>query len=276
MIQICYCGNKRIFKGVLLSVMSLIKNTDEPLDILLCTMNLEEVNPLYVPFTEEQRALVDRLLKEKNPESCARIVDMTKTYAENVKDGVNQKNMYTPYAYIRLLLDFYETEDKLIYIDADVMSNSDIKELYSVDVSDYEFAASLDKMGHFWINKNYCNSGVLLLNMKKIRETGLFARSREMIKTKRLVMPDQSALNELAEAKLILPYKFNEQRDIKEDTVLKHFCKGFRFFGIIPKLYNYKQWEIDKVHKYLKIHEFDEIYEEYGKLLSEESELINV
>ena len=276
MIQICYCGNKRIFKGVLLSVMSLIKNTDEPLDILLCTMNLEEVNPLYVPFTEEQRALVDGLLKEKNPESCARIVDMTKTYAENVKDGVNQKNMYTPYAYIRLLLDFYETEDKLIYIDADVMSNSDIKELYSVDVSDYEFAASLDKMGHFWINKNYCNSGVLLLNMKKIRETGLFARSREMIKTKRLVMPDQSALNELAEAKLILPYKFNEQRDIKEDTVLKHFCKGFRFFGIIPKLYNYKQWEIDKVHKYLKIHEFDEIYEEYGKLLSEESELINV
>ncbi len=263
MIQICYCGNRKIFKGVLLSVMSIVKNTSEALDVLLCTMDLTDQSPLFLPFSDEQCAILDGVLKEKNPESRARILDMTDTYRANIMDGKNQNTMYTPYTLIRLLLDFYETADKLIYIDADVMCRRDINELYSVDIENYEFGAALDIMGHFWINKSYCNAGVLLLNMKKIKETGLFERARKRITEKRMAMPDQSALNDLAQSKLILPYKFNEQRDIKPDTVLKHFCKGFKFFGIIPRLYNYKQWDIEMVHKRLKIFEFDDIYEKY-------------
>ncbi len=274
MIQICYCGNKKIFKGILLSVMSIIKNTDEPLDILLCTMSLTEQNPDFLSITEGQCELLDRLLKEKNSESSARIIDMTDKYKEYIGGGKNQNTMYTPYTLIRLLLDLYETSDKLIYIDADVMCRRDINELYSVDIEGHEFGAALDAMGHFWINKTYCNAGVLLLNMKKIKETGLFVRARETVLKKRMAMPDQSALNNLASAKLILPYKFNEQRDIKEDTVLKHFCKGFKFFGIIPRLYNYKQWNIDMVHKRLKIFEFDDIYEKYIEITEKENILV--
>lgn len=59
---------------------------------------------------------------------------------------------------------------------------------------------SLDYYGKwFFKNKkikfNYINSGVLLLNLKKIRETELFKKAREMCQNKKMFMPDQSSLN---------------------------------------------------------------------------------
>ena len=65
---------------------------------------------------------------------------------------------------------------------------------------------SLDYYGKwFFKNKkikfNYINSGVLLLNMKKIRETGLFKKAREMCQNKKMFMPDQSSLNKLSVVK---------------------------------------------------------------------------
>ena len=67
---------------------------------------------------------------------------------------------------------------------------------------------SLDYYGKwFFKNKkirfNYINSGVLLLNLKKIRETGLFKKAREMCQNKKMFMPDQSSLNKLSVGKKI-------------------------------------------------------------------------
>ena len=62
--------------------------------------------------------------------------------------------------------------------------------------------------------------------------------------------------------------KFNEQRTIKEDTVIKHFCKGIKFYLFIPRVYNYNQWQRDKVHKKLKIHDFDDIYGDFDAIMA--------
>ena len=67
---------------------------------------------------------------------------------------------------------------------------------------------SLDYYGKwFFKNKkikfNYINSGVLLLNLKKIRETKLLKRARQMCQNKKMFMPDQSSLNKLSLSKKI-------------------------------------------------------------------------
>ena len=133
-------------------------------------------------------------------------------------------------------------------------------------MSGHEFAAALDYMGRFWINKHYFNAGVLLLNIPRIRETDLFARARKLLNEKRLTMLDQSALNRLGREVLYLPDRFNEQRKIKEDTVVKHFCKGTDFYFSIPVSFYIKQWQRDKVHRRLKIFCFDDLYEKYDRL----------
>lgn len=264
---VCYCGNKKIFPGLLLSALSLAKYTDRPLRVIVLSMDLHELNAAYLPFSENQMRVLDEALKEKNPESRAELIDLTDLYKETLAEGKNARNLYTPYAQLRLFLtELAGLPDKVVYLDADTMCTGDIAELYDIDVSGYEYGAVLDHMGKFWISPTYCNSGVLLLNLPVLRETALFPRIREYVRTHRMVMPDQSALHRLGTKKLFLPGRFNEQRKIKEDTVVKHFCKGTDFYFIIPVPFNIKQWQRDKVHRRLKIFCFDDLYEKYDRL----------
>lgn len=270
MINICYSGNKKIFEGLLLAVLSLAKTTKEELKVHILTMDLHEENPNFLPFSDEQIELLDKILKEKNKDSQAIKIDVTKQYIEQLRDGKNHHNGYTPYATLRLLLDLVPNiPDKMIYMDIDTMCVSDIKQLDDVDINGYDFGATKDYMGRFWIHRHYCNSGVMTMNLKQIKENGLFVKCRKKVNKTKMLMPDQTALNKYGKKKY-LPFKFNEQRKIKKDTVVKHFCKGIVFF--LPfgfHIYNIKQWQRDKVHKSLKIFCFDDLYERVDNLKKE-------
>lgn len=132
---------------------------------------------------------------------------------------------------------------------------------------------SLDYYGKwFFKNKkikfNYINSGVLLLNLEKIRQTKLFKRAREMCKEKKMFMPDQSSINKLSVGKKIEQRKYNEQRRLKKDTVFQHFTTSFRLLPFFHKV-TIKPWNIDKVHKKLKIFEYDDILYGYTSIQKE-------
>ena len=266
-IPVCYCGNRKIFGGIFLSVLSLLAHTEAALEIILLTMDLSDENPSWLPFSEEQRSLLNKTLKEKNAASSARIIDTTDLHRKYFSQGKNNNNAYTPYASIRLFLDLLDVPEKMIYLDADVMCLSDVAEYFDIDISEHELAATLDVVGHRFFPKQYCNSGVLLLNIPRIRETGLFEKARKKVKTRWMLMPDQSAINMLATAKLVLPYRFNEQRSIKPDTVFKHFCMSYRWKGVRLVSYNIKQWQREQVHKVLGIRDFDAIYDQFDKIL---------
>lgn len=267
MINVCYSGNKKIFEGLLLAVLSLARVTQEELKVHILTMDLHDENPNFLPFSDEQIALLDKIVKEKNPNSQVVKIDVTKEYVQELRDGKNHHNGYTPYATLRLLLDLVPNmPDKMIYMDIDTMCVSDIKQLDDVDIDGYDFGATKDYMGRFWINRHYCNSGVMTMNLKQIKENGLFVKCRKKVNKTKMLMPDQTALNKYGKRKY-LPFKFNEQRKIKEDTVVKHFCKGIVFF--LPfgmHIYNIKQWQREKVHKSLKIFRFDDLYERVDQL----------
>lgn len=272
MIPICYSGNKAYFEGLLLSAMSVVKYTKEDVTFYVLTMELPEDHPKFLSFTDEQIALLNKVIQEKNPNNKAIKIDVTKEYKEHLIKGKNHKNGYTPYAALRLLLDLVPNiPDKMLYLDIDTMCCSDIKQLWDVDISDYDIAATRDYMGRFWIHPWYFNSGVLSMNMKNIKERNIFDKCRKKVFKTKMIMPDQSALNKYAKRKYI-PFKFNEQRSVKKDTVVKHFCEGIDFY--LPfwlHVYNIKQWQRDQVHKKFKIFIFDDLYEEIDKIKAENS-----
>ena len=102
--------------------------------------------------------------------------------------------------------------------------------------------------------------------MKKIKETGLLEKARELIKSKKLLFADQSAIYYSTTKKLLLPRIYNEQSKFnKKDTVICHFCKRL-LWRPYPHTENYKQWQIEEVHKVLRCHTFDKDLEEYKKL----------
>lgn len=268
MIPVCYCGNKKIFHGLLMSVLSLAKYSSDSIRLIVLSMDIPEQNPNFISFSRNQMEILNRVLKGYHPDSYAEMIDVTELYRTHMMHGKNSKNGYTPYAMIRLFLDVLpDIPDKLVYLDIDTMCTDDIKLLYDIDMEKYEFAAARDYMGSFWIHPDYCNSGVMLLNMAYIRRTGLFGRCRANVVKRKMIMPDQTSLNRLAESKLYLPDRFNEQRAKKRDTVIKHFCKGIRYLPFFH-IYNVKQWQREKVRKVLKIDWLEEIWEEYDKLVA--------
>ena len=161
---------------------------------------------------------------------------------------------------------FLGIPDKLLYLDIDMMAGGDIKQLYNINIEDYEYAAVKEKYGCWIIRPDYINAGMLLLNMKKIRETKLLEKARDLIKTKKLIFADQDAIFWSTTKKKIIPRIYNEQSKFnKKDTIICHFAKRLMFLPY-PHTENFKQWNLPEVHTVLKCHAFDDDLEEYVKL----------
>ena len=191
-------------------------------------------------------------------------VDVTKLYEREFSGCPNEQCYCSPYTLLRLFADLLDnTPDKLLYLDIDVMFNKDITLLYHQDVTDYEYAAARDHYGKYLLNPNYINAGVLLFNMKRMKETGLLEKARELIKTKKLLFADQDAIYRSTTAKKMLPQKFNDQKFLhKKSTVVRHFSKRL-FYLPYPHTDNIKQWRVSDIHRIFHYYSFDEELFEY-------------
>ncbi len=263
--NLLFCGNSKVFDGVLTCLLSIVKRTSENvrLNVFLFTMDVSRIKADYVPITDAEVDFLQNILRKYNPKSTVKKVDVTQLYEENFAGSPNEAAYCSPYTLIRLFADLVpKMPDKILYLDADVMFNRDARLLYDIDVTDYEYAAANDHYGKYLIRHDYINAGVLLLNMKKIRQTGLFEKARKLICTKKLVFADQSAIIRSTTRKKLLPQKFNDQKFLHKHTVVRHFSKRL-FWLPYPHTDNIKQWQVDKVHKVFRYHAFDDIYEEY-------------
>lgn len=261
--NIVYAGNKNVFDGLLISLLSLIEVNKEKLDVYVLTMDLSELDETYVSLSQDDLHFIEAELQKVHPKSRVIRVDVRDAFNRNLLTCKNLVNRYTPYALLRLLLDeIPEIPDKVLYLDTDTVINQSICELYDTNIDKYEYAAAKDRYGRFFFNPWYCNTGVLLLNMKKIRETGLFKKVVHLLNVKKVFLSDQTGINKMTTKKKILPRRYNEQKNVRANTVIRHFSMQFRVF---PKFYfvNIKPWHIDKVHDVYHCHEFDHILDKY-------------
>ena len=268
MINILYCGNYKVFDGMLTCSLSILKRSrnDEPITFYVFTMDVSHLREDYLPVTKKQIEFFDNVIKGYNKDNRAILIDVTEHYKSEFTGCPNESAYCSPYTLIRLFADKYEEiPDKLLYLDCDLMFNRDIHLLYDLDVSEYEYLAARDYYGKFLIKPNYINAGVLLFNMKMARETKLFEKAREWIKRKKLLFADQSALIRSTTKRKVISQRFNDQKFLHKNTVIRHFSKRL-FWLPYPHTDNIKQWHIDRVHKVFKYHNFDDILSEYTDL----------
>ena len=270
MINLLLCGNKKVFDGALTQLISITNRTKEDINCYIFTMVATRLKPEYVPIEDEQIEFLNKVIKSKNINNNVKKIDVTKEYEEEFLGTANENAYCTPYTLLRLLADKKEEiPDKILYLDIDIMVGNDLTKLYNIDITNYEYAAVKEKYGCWIIRPDYINAGMLLLNMKKIKETGLLEKARNLLKRRKLLFADQDAIFWSTTKKLILPRIYNEQSKFnKKDTVICHFCKRL-MFRPYPHTENYKQWNIEEVHKILKCFYFDKDLEEYSKLKAE-------
>ena len=270
MINLLLCGNKKVFDGALTQLISITNRTKEDINCYIFTMDATRLKPEYVPIEDEQIEFLNKVIKSKNINNNVKKIDVTKEYEEEFLGTANENAYCTPYTLLRLLADkIEEIPDKILYLDIDIMVGNDLTKLYNIDITNYEYAAVKEKYGCWIIRPDYINAGMLLLNMKKIKETCLLEKARNLLKRRKLLFADQDAIFWSTTKKLILPRIYNEQSKFnKKDTVICHFCKRL-MFRPYPHTENYKQWNIEEVHKILKCFYFDEDLNEYLKLKAE-------
>ncbi len=266
-IDILMSTDRSFLEGVRLCILSVLKHFDGLIRLHIMTM---DANGRGGKVRREDIGTLETAMKSVCAGSRIELLDLTDEYEKTYADSPNYNPKYTPYSLLRLFSERYITADRILYLDADTMLCDSVDRFLELDISEYEIAVTLDYMGRFWIKKDYFNSGVMYINMKKLRETHLFERCIELIKTEYMYLTDQTAMYRLSEKRLYLPMRFNEQRDVKPDTVVKHFNKGIRWLPFFH-IYNVKQWEREKVRKKLKINCFEDIYDSYDRLFASDA-----
>ncbi|MBR2650970.1 MAG: glycosyltransferase family 8 protein [Clostridia bacterium] len=265
-INILMCGNEAVFRGIVLTLLSIRRHTSDPITLYIGTMDLTAADERYRPISEEMRALAEALLRERNADSRAVLVDFGRDFLAELSESKNLDSAYTPYAMIRLFAPRIEgIGSRLLYLDTDVLVLGDISELYRTDIDGYHLAAVRDYFGKIFFSPRYFNSGVVLFNMDMMRRDEVFERCIELCRERRMLLFDQHALNKYAKRRKLLPRRYNEQRRTMPDTLLRHFAMTIHFF---PKFRteNIKPWQPELVHTKLGDHSFDDIFEEYREL----------
>ena len=121
---------------------------------------------------------------------------------------------YSEAASYRLMLpDLLNEEEKVIYIDCDIVVRKDIASLYeSVDLGNNLLAAVMEApiegQAERWEaigcnSRHYFNSGFLIMNLARMREEGSSARLLNELNTDYLEFPDQDALNIVCQGRVM-------------------------------------------------------------------------
>ena len=268
--NILYCGDQGIKDGVLVSILSLLKHNDEPLNIYIMTIDFEGTKP----FTDKTAKFLDDLVKKTNPKSFVKKIDATEVFVKNLPKK-NMGSYFTPCSMLRLYIDKIselEKLDRILYLDYDVVCRGDLSGFYNTDLSGIEAAGVLDIYGknfyhyHGLFKFDYMNSGVMLFNIKECLKSRMFEKAVGLCAKRWMMLADQAALNKSIMYRKLMPRKFNEQGERpKEDTILHHFSNNFKFWPYF-RVQKVKPFEVDKIHQVLKITEYDDLLDEYKEL----------
>ena len=141
MISLMFAGNYKVYDGLLIASISILKHCKEPITVYVLTMDLLEQNENFKAISQCDIEKLDKLYKEANKESSVIRVDVKDIYLKELSNSPNSQSIYTPYALLRLLAEQVDIiPDKVLYLDTDVVANSDISELYNIDISSGTFA----------------------------------------------------------------------------------------------------------------------------------------
>lgn len=201
MINICLStdDNYSKYAGVVIASILLNSNNDDILNFYILDGNINNENK-------------EKILSLKSIKDCnITFVPIEESLFEVYKN-IGTHSYISLSTYYRLkLASLLPQIDKILYLDCDVIVNSDINDLFKTDISEYYAAGVMDTAmkSSGWVPKMengniYYNAGVLLFNLEKIRHDDIESKfeqyTRENIKNIRV--GDQEIINVVCQGKI--------------------------------------------------------------------------
>lgn len=242
MMNIMFAANDAIVDGLELAIWTLLHhNKNSEINIYVATMDIivthkDKVHE-YRKINDQQRKWLKKIVNyvgQGNVNIC--FIECESVYHKYLERSVNACTPFTPYAALRLLADIILPDiDDLLYLDADIAIQGPIESMYHKYLIEnpYQYAASCAYEA--------CNfqgemvSGILLMNLAKMRETNFLKKARENYNKNLYTYPDQMALRDTGDY-LRLPETYGYIKELEScyyDPIILHFTNR-----LIPKIYS--------------------------------------
>lgn len=208
--------NKLYLQHACVTVISLLENNKD--------LNFK-IYIIYDGLNSDDISMMNELVK---PYSCTLVF---KEVDDSMFDNVVTKGRQTKVVYYNLLIPKLINEDRIYYLDVDLVVNGSIKEFYNQDFED-NYAVGVEDWKLFDRHKElkmkstskYLNNGSMLLNLKKIIADNLYDKYIESINTiDELKFLDQDVINSVIDGRWKkAPLKYNAISSYVRESVLKN------------------------------------------------------
>ena len=250
-LNVAFCIDNNYVNHLIVTIYSLLKNNkSEKIRIHIVASDLTSESKAALNSLKEFHSSLDISYHKADP---ARIQGLTMTM-----------NYISSVTYYRLLLAeiIPKSIDTLLYLDADIVIHGSLKKLFATELGDSYAAAVPD----IYLNEDeqyknkialptstYVNAGVLLLNLKKLRENNITKKLLANAKKKTHQYQDQDAINITFGETVQLDREFNYQiKDKQYDTLPPDPMTILHYSGSL------KPWNRDRIYD-----QFSTIYDQY-------------
>ncbi len=226
------------------AIRSLIKNASRNYKYRIVILN-----------TGLDREKTDKIKSLGDENFIINFVDITHSI-QDIKHQLKNIYHFGLASYYRLFIENLFTEyDKILYLDCDIVVLGDISKLYFTDLEDNAIGGVVEQFilhspifSHYTKeaigidSKNYINSGIMLMDLAKLRELQIEEKFVDLINSYNfdVIDPDQAYINYLCQGKIkYLPVSWNrtplESVDCENPNII-HYALGE------------KPWHNDKVY----------------------------
>lgn len=239
--NILYCTDENYAWLAGISIVSLMENNKQyDVDVYIIADNISEkskdellsLHEMYENLTihiEEQPDWDELLGLKLDSGQYWSLSTYSRLFVENIFNGI----------------------DKLIYLDCDIMVNNDLMSMWSFDIDDYwiggiqDCISSLKWAAGLKTSDAYINAGVLLMNLRKMKEDNVKSQCIRYIKERngQIFFNDQTVINDLMHEHIyILPAKYN--------VVTPTIINGYKSMELVNDYTSYySENEIDEAVK---------------------------
>lgn len=161
-------------------------------------------------------------------------INVNKTKEYITKDSPNYNTKYSKMSYIRCYFTKLLKCDKIIYVDTDTLITDSIQELWEMNLGNnviagvHEYGDWDNHLGIVGVNDTYINSGVLLMDLKKIRKEKLDDKMIDLLNNNRYDYPDQDVINIVCKDKIKLisnTYNSTETTGLVNNAKILHYIR---------------------------------------------------
>lgn len=254
MINIVCAANRAYLQHLSAMLASVFMNTKEQITVHILNNN----------FTNEDKRLIVNVF-EPHCDAQFEFYTINDEVLSDINVAADHLTIQTLYRLLVANL-LPNSIDKVLYLDSDIIVEADIQDLFNIDLEDYYVAATneisfkLTKVLGLTDLQHYFNAGVLLINLKKWRDTDFWSQCKEFAihNADKIVYGDQDILNGYLQGQWKrFELKWNYTTNIKDqkDLYSYFFNQDEVDFAInIPSIIHFiggmKPWNAFSSHPY--------------------------